>query len=425
MGNLATMYQMISAAETKPEILAQVEEIVLPAIALTLEKQMLELVDDVFDLTDMLTFYQKKISPGMWKLYELMHASFMDWAADYLENMISTMDNFVSFGADVFRTNDRYRSMLAEIFATATHSPKLGPMDHLAAYKLADVMLLVLKGCWDAELGGIIETVLPNAIAPPKSNDAKLRKWAEIVILDALIYNAQLTLQILESKGATGAVLDAIASRVEAYSRVHESRACICAFINILALGPANMPQSVQERAPKILGTLIIHLANMPNVVRRRKELSDILEDISDDEDEVGVEVDGSGADQDFGDDADVRDKETEYMDLLAEEQLKLLRKSAGKTAEGDDDEDDEWDEDLDDDDEDDDAVYDSPLDHEQIYDAFRNVMQTLQTSHPDAFTQLTNSLPTEQQQALHTVSQMKDEDLLAIAAESDDEDDA
>jgi hypothetical protein len=61
-------------------------------------------------------------------------------------------------------------------------------------------------------------------------------------------------------------------------------------------------------------------------------------------------------------------------------------------------------------------------LDKERIYDSFRKVMQDLQTNHPDAFAQLTSALPTEEQQALHTVSQMKDEDLAALDADSDEE---
>ena len=45
--------------------------------------------------------------------------------------------------------------------------------------------------------------------------------------------------------------------------------------------------------------------------------------------------------------------------------------------------------------------------------------MQELQAKQPDAFNALTAALPADQQQALHTVSQMKDEDLAALAAEA------
>ena len=84
MANLATMYQLINAAEAKPEILAQIEQVVLPAIIETLQKQMVELLDDLYDLVDMLTFYQKRISPQMWTVFELTHYAFLHWAPDYL-----------------------------------------------------------------------------------------------------------------------------------------------------------------------------------------------------------------------------------------------------------------------------------------------------------------------------------------------------
>ena len=360
MANLATMYQIISAAESKVEILAQIEAVVLPAIVQTMEKQMAELLDDTLDLADMLTFYQKSISPGMWNVFEMMHAAFTQWAPDYLTEMTSLFDNLLTFGSDTFRNNPRYRAMLLEIFAHATQNPNMSPADHIAAYKLADVMLLTLKGYYDQELPSILDTVLPSATGSVKpAPDAKVRKWAEVVVLDALIYNPQLTLQILESKAATGAFLDGIAGRVEAYSRVHECRACICALINLLAIPPTSMPASVQQRAPRILGTLIVHLANMPAIVRKRKELVDILEDVdSDDEDDFGVEVDGEGVDQDFGD-GDVHDKENEYLEMLAAQATKL-KSNFGTKPEGAEEEEEEEEEEIDDDDEDDDAVSDS-----------------------------------------------------------------
>lgn len=43
-----------------------------------------ELFDDCFELTDMLTFYQKKISQPMWQLFELMYKSFKSSGIDYL-----------------------------------------------------------------------------------------------------------------------------------------------------------------------------------------------------------------------------------------------------------------------------------------------------------------------------------------------------
>ncbi|KDN41225.1 ARM repeat-containing protein [Tilletiaria anomala UBC 951] len=425
MANLATMYQVISAAESKPDILAQIEAVLLPAIAFTFEKQMAELLDDVMDIVDMLTFYQKNISQQMWGIFELMHNAFTTWAPDYLTEMTSTIDNLITFGADMFRQNQKYRNMLSEIFATATHSPNMAAADYLAAYKIADVMLLVLKGSFDVELPAILETVINYAMNNPSAPapDLKVRKWAEIVVLDAFIYNPTLTLQFLESKGATGGFIDAVTSRVAAYNRVHECRACIFAFLNMLSVAPENMPASVQERAPKVLGTLIIHLANMPAVVRKRKELQDILEDVEDEDEDVedggvSVEVNGSLADKSFADDADVYDETNDYMELLAEESAKLKKAAAAHVGQlVDDDEEEE----LDDDDEDDDAIFDSPLDKLPIYDCFRSVMQDLQSKHPDAFNSLTAALPADQQQALHTVSQMKDEDLAAITAEDEE----
>ena len=268
---------------------------------------------------------------------------------------MSTLDNMVSYGAETFRQNVQYRNMLAEIFATATHSPDMSDLDHIAAFKLADVMLLVLKGCWDTELPAMLETVLPTACGTMAHKPSpKVVKWAEIVVLDALIYNPQLTLQHLEAKNATGAFLDRIASRAQAYTRVHECRACIFGLLGLLALPPTGMPESVQTRAPRILSTLIVHLANMPTVLRKRKELKEMLGDV-DEEDDDG-EDGGATEVATFADDADVHDEANEYAEMLAREREKqrLVATAVGGDLSA------ELDEEYDEDEEDDDAIFDS-----------------------------------------------------------------
>lgn len=54
------MYQVLASAESRPDILAQLEKIVLPVVAFTMQEGIVEMFDDCFDLTDVLTFYQKR-----------------------------------------------------------------------------------------------------------------------------------------------------------------------------------------------------------------------------------------------------------------------------------------------------------------------------------------------------------------------------
>mgnify|MGYP001758602252 FL=1 len=105
LGCLSTMYQMVTTAESRPEILAELEAVLLPVVAYTIETETIDLYDDCFQLTDVLTYYQKRISPGMWNIFVLMYKSFKSSGIDYLSEMLGTFDNCASYGTDVLRQN--------------------------------------------------------------------------------------------------------------------------------------------------------------------------------------------------------------------------------------------------------------------------------------------------------------------------------
>ncbi len=98
MGCLNTIFQIIASADLNRDP-REVETVVLPIVAHTLEKDCVELFDDCLELTDNLTYYQKKVSPGMWHIFTLIYKSFKGAGIDYLSEMLPTIDNCVSYGA--------------------------------------------------------------------------------------------------------------------------------------------------------------------------------------------------------------------------------------------------------------------------------------------------------------------------------------
>lgn len=94
--------QIINSIESAPEILVQVQEIVIPIIMFTLEHKLLgegptsanqpvlipflvDLFDTIYDLVDSLTFKIKAISPNMWPIFETTYKLFKTDAVDFLE----------------------------------------------------------------------------------------------------------------------------------------------------------------------------------------------------------------------------------------------------------------------------------------------------------------------------------------------------
>ena len=60
--------------------------------------------------------------------------------------MLPALDNFVSFGTDVFQARADYRHMVLDIYTMTMISEQLGENDRVDGSKLAESLLLNLRG---------------------------------------------------------------------------------------------------------------------------------------------------------------------------------------------------------------------------------------------------------------------------------------
>lgn len=399
LGCLSTMYQMVTTAESRPEILAELENVLLPIVAYTIETETIDLYDDCFQLTDVLTYYQKRISPAMWNIFTLMYKSFKSSGIDYLSEMIGTFDNCASYGTAMLQENAEYRHMLLDIFHTAMSSDQLVVGDRISACQIAEVVLLLLKGYVDEAVPGIVTTLLPHVQKNAESPSFLLRKWATMVILEAIYYNPTLALQVLESQGATAGFFSEALPMLTKFRRVHECKVAIVSLLSLLSLDPASIPEAMKSGYPHLFQALLTQLKVLPKLVSQRQELHKALDEGFEPEDDDGVL-------DEFDDDADVQEDDNDYLELLAQEAARLRARVASIDGGADNDDDDEVD--LDDFD-DDDVVYESPLEHVPVYEPFRTVVTQLRTQQGALFESLTQSLNEQQQQDLQQVYDLQD----------------
>lgn len=101
----------------------------------------------------------------MWSIFEHTYKLFKAEAIDFLDGqsqwkqlclafadahhraeMLPSLDNYVSFGGDVFKARPDYRQMVIDIYTTALSSDHLGENDGVNGCKLAESMMLNLRG---------------------------------------------------------------------------------------------------------------------------------------------------------------------------------------------------------------------------------------------------------------------------------------
>lgn len=85
--------------------------------------------------------------------------------------MLPSLDNFVSYGTDVFRARPDYRQKALDIYTTTLSSEHLGENDRVNGCKLAESILLNLRGHID-DVSPISSLVRSSLLMIPYPNIA-------------------------------------------------------------------------------------------------------------------------------------------------------------------------------------------------------------------------------------------------------------
>ena len=310
----------------------------------------------------------------MWQAFELIHATFKSGAELYLEDMLPALDNFVQFGAGHLAQKPEYVQALYGMVHDMFQDPKVGGVDRICACKLAEAMMLSLRGHIDQCVTGFVTMammVLNGSEVKVKSYKIHLME----MVINAVYYNPLLTLAVLESKGWTNKFFSLWFGNMDHFSRVHDKKLCIVAIVSLLSLNADQVPVSVSQGWPKLLSGITILFKSLPGALKNREEAlkDDFTFDPSaydyEDEDEWAEDDANWNADEGAAEEEpqDARDGSTAYLEFLNEEAQKF--RSLENSYRDDEQSDDELGEDN--------VLLESPLDKIEPYGLFKGVLMS------------------------------------------------
>ncbi|KAG6898392.1 hypothetical protein C0992_004102 [Termitomyces sp. T32_za158] len=371
MGVAKTISTIISSIENSVDILAQVQEVVIPIILFTLENKLLDLFDNMYELVDSLTFKLRSISPNMWPIFEQTYKLFKSDAIDFLDEMLPSLDNFVSYGGEVIKSRPDYIHMLVDIYTTSISSDQLGENDRVNGSKLAESILLNLRGSVDDTTAQALQVFISTALSQlDKTQTASLRLANLEVLVNAVLYNPSAALHIMESSGKARTFFDrwfAAINGDDLLPRVHDKKLSILALCSLLEMTQAAVPQSLQSGWPGILGGILTIFKDLPKAIASRKVLEESLE-VSDDDELVEEKILNLNEEEE-----DVWDEDSAYLELLANEGARLREKQE-KAADG------EYDSESEDEEIEEELGYISPLDNVDPYVSFKQALTSMST---------------------------------------------
>lgn len=364
LGVLQTIGTLILTLESTPDVLAHLETILMPVITITLEHKLYDLYNEVFEIIDSCTFAAKTISPTMWSAFELVHKTFKSGAELYLEDMLPALENFVNYGRDSLVQQPQYLEAIVDMIRTIFNDDKVGGVDRICGCKLAEVLMLNLRGHIDnyvPEFIGLAMRVLNGDDVKVKSYRIHLME----VVVNAIYYNASLALHVLEANGWTNKFFSLWFSSIDIFTRVHDKKLSIAAITSLLILPGDQVPVSVQPGWPRLLQGICRLFQTLPAAMKNREEatkeddfgLGGDYED-EEEEDEWEGEVDWTA--EDIGEEGeDVKDESATYLEFLSQQASKF-------SAIGDDDDDDELEEE---------SLLETPLDKVEPYQLFKQAL--------------------------------------------------
>ncbi|KAF9065181.1 armadillo-type protein [Rhodocollybia butyracea] len=400
MGVAKTIWTIVTSVDSSPEILAQIQEIIIPIIVYTLNNKLLDLFDNMYDLIDSLTFKLHSVSPNMWPVFELTYQLFKNDAVDFLEEMLPSLDNFISYGAETIKQRTDYKQMLFDIYNTSITSDHLGENDRVNGCKLAESMLLNLRGHVDDLLQSIIATTF-EGLEAAETNSLKLALLE--VSVNCVLYNPSAALTLMETTrpGASRVFFNKWFAAInnEKLPRVHDKKLSIVTLAALMEVEPGMVPEPLREGWPSIVGGALKLFKDLPQAIADRKALEEALQDDDDDDDLDDEKVLNLN-----GDDEDVWDEDSAYLEMLASEGARLRAKSE-KLASGDDVDDESEESDIEEE-----LGYISPLDSVNPYAAFKQSLTAFQMRNPAGYQAATTALNVEEQTLLMEVMRLADE---------------
>ena len=397
LGMLGTINTLVDTMNGKAETMAQLEAVLLPLIAAIFQHKLMDIYEETFTLLDSFTFGQKSISPALWQFFEVIFAVFQDAGSQYIPDMATSLDNYISYGKEYLLSNPQAMSIMVQIIQTVMTDDDFVESDWVHGCNLMESLMLHCPGKIDQFIPLFLQ--LTTAKMADKMEDGQLVPGLHAVthnvfhlevILNALYYNTALTIQELERLGASNLFFKNLLQFHEKFVRVHDKKLVVMAISALMNSNIAfeQLPASWQQNWASLLPVFLEALRTLPKAMEDRQKLKEETERDDHSTNDLG----------DYDEDEDV-DYEDEGSDVEA----------SGRRSYDDFGSNEDWDDDSDWEDADEleeEIYFETPLDNVDVPAIVKSAVLGIAHHQPTSFQRMTHSLSAEQQAFLHQIMQ-------------------
>ena len=181
--------------------------------------------------------------------------------------MLPALENFVSYGALTMQQNPAYTEAAVSMVQDIFRDEKVGGMDRICGCKLAECLMLNLRGHMDNFVPCFIELAM-TALTSSELKVKSYRVHLLEMVINAIYYNPLLALNILELNAWTNKFFSIWFSNIDSFSRVHDKKLSILAISCLLMLRGGDVPTSVQQGWPRLLQGAVRLFETLPAAIK-------------------------------------------------------------------------------------------------------------------------------------------------------------
>lgn len=200
--------------------------------------------------------------------------------------MLPSLDNFVSFGTDAFKARVEYRTMVLDIYTTCMSSEQLGENDRVNGCKLAESILLNLRGhvddvgtsfnvisVCDLNILQQLQTIIVTALEHQAKGETTALRLANLeVLINAVLYNPSATLHLMEmhKSGTSREFFDHWFAAINSDTklpRVHDKKLSIVALCSLMEMTPSAIPDVLKDGWPGIVAGALTIFKDLPRAI--------------------------------------------------------------------------------------------------------------------------------------------------------------
>lgn len=278
-----TLYKSIRKSKKMYQIL---EPYVIPVIKLCLSNQGSSLLENALLIMVEISYYTPKpFSKNMWELWTMICQAYLTFAPDYMQNMLPTLDNFISFDTNEFVQNQNHLQLVYEMAEKYLKQRNYPEIDLLELSRLFEVILLNCKELVDFIVEPLLKLVVQRIFV---GGSIPLQVVLLKIILNSLWYNPMITCQVLESNQWTQHIFQLIFRLVveNEFVRVCDKKTASLGLSSMLRLNYNQLPAYIKEKMSEVTITL---LQLTQNSEEQRIE-EDLYEEDEEDEEDLNEE---------------------------------------------------------------------------------------------------------------------------------------